>query len=83
MLELIVLKTALVFHQFYRVRLLPRADLMMYRTLCSVCKEWRGIMTNRKYNRRQLRRTFQQKVSLTMLCLVFVNEVFSVRYLEY
>jgi hypothetical protein len=61
--EMIVMKAAASLHRVLRMRLLPRADVITLRTLYSVCWMWWMMLTGRKFNKRQIRWLFTEKVS--------------------
>ena len=60
-MELIIFKSVIRLHAVYRVRLLPRGDLLTMATLMSVCQQWTQILSTQR-NRRRLDGYFRRLV---------------------
>ena len=62
MMELVVMKAVSSLYNVYKVRFLPRADLLTLTSVMSVCHEWWKIITQYRprLNRRTIRQQFRQ-----------------------
>jgi hypothetical protein len=72
-LEMIAMKAVIALFAIYRVRLLPRADVLSLVTICSVCREWYAVFSTRSYNRRKLGRCLKGRVRFCDLCVMCLS----------
>jgi len=66
------MKAFVLLNGVLRVRLLPRADVTTFTSVCSVSWEWWMIITNRKWIRTQLLSALWRKVSVCVLSPVTI-----------